>query len=105
MKTFTATDGREWVATAAEEEVSRHHGRWYMVLRPADDPETTLVLPEVRWQTARTADRSIRTMSRFELERRLRMASNRVEAPDPMRDTFGAWTGTGPGPKEGPSAG
>jgi hypothetical protein len=28
-------------------------------------------MPEVRWQNATTADRSIRTMSEFELRRRL----------------------------------
>jgi hypothetical protein len=105
MKTFTGEDGREWVATAAEENVPRHHGRWYMVIRPLDDPGLELVLPEVRWQTPYTAERSIRAMSRFELRRRLRMAAHRLESPASIRDSFGAWQSAGPGAKGGTGAG
>jgi hypothetical protein len=105
MKTFRGEDGREWVATSAEEDAPRHHGRWYMVLHPAEQPDVKIVLPEVRWQTAQTADRSIRTMSEFELRRRLRMASHRVETPATIRDSFGAWQGAGPGAKGGTKAG
>jgi hypothetical protein len=105
MNTFTGEDGREWVATAAEEDAPRHHGRWYMVLRPADQPGVELVLPEVRWQTRHTAERSIRTMSRFELNRRLRMAANRREPAAHIRDAFGAWQGAGPGARGGTGAG
>jgi hypothetical protein len=105
MKSFTGDDGREWVATAAEEDSPRHHGRWYMVLRSADDADLELVLPEVRWQTPYTAERSIRTMSEFELRRRLRMAANRLEPPATIRDSFGAWQGAAPGAKGGTSAG
>jgi hypothetical protein len=105
MKKFTAPDGREWIATAAEEDSPRHHGLWFMVLRPVDEPGIELVLPEVRWQTAHTAERSIRTMSQFELQRRLRIASNRVESPARVRDSFGAWQGSGPGAKGGTAAG
>jgi hypothetical protein len=105
MKTFTGDDGREWVATAAEEDVPRHHGRWYMMLHPADDTGARFVLPEVRWQTRHTADRSIRAMSYFELRRRLRMAGHRMDPPVPNRDSFGAWEGSAPGAKGGTAAG
>ncbi len=105
MKTFRGEDGREWVATAMEEDAPRHHGRWYLVLHPADEPGLQLVLPEVRWQTPHTADRSIRAMSEFELKRRLRMAGNRVESPGTIRDSFGAWQQGGPGAKGGTRAG
>jgi hypothetical protein len=105
MKTFTGEDGREWVATAVQEDAPRHHGRWFMVLRAADAPDVELVLPEVRWQSRHTAERSIRTMSEFELRRRLRMAANRLESPATMRDSFGAWQGAGPGAKGGTNAG
>lgn len=105
MKTFEAEDGRQWVATAAEEDAPRHHGRWYMVLRPVDEAGPELVLPEVRWQTPYTADRSIRAMSDFELRRRLRMASNRLDSPATIRDSFGAWQSAGPGAKGGTRAG
>jgi hypothetical protein len=105
MRKFTSEDGREWVATAAEEDAPRHHGRWYMMIRPVADPDVELVLPEVRWQTPYTAERSIRTMSEFELRRRLRMATNRLEPPARIRDSFGAWPGAGPGAKGGSRAG
>lgn len=105
MKTFTGEDGREWRATAAEEDAPRHHGRWYMVIRSTDPPDTELALPEIRWQTRHTAERSIRTMSEFELRRRLRMAANRRESPATVRDSFGAWQGAGPGAKGGTQAG
>lgn len=72
MRSFTDEAGREWVATAHEEETPRHHGRWYLVFRAADaDDEAALAMPEVRWQTRDTAERTIRTMSTDELRRRL----------------------------------
>lgn len=97
MKNFTGADGREWVATAAEEDVPRHHGRWYMVVHPANEAGPQLVLPEVRWQSRHTAERSIRSMSEFELRRRLRMSAHRLESPAAIRDSFGAWQEPGPG--------
>jgi hypothetical protein len=105
MKTFIGDDGREWVAAAEEEDVPRHHGRWYMVVRPAGDPDTRFVLAEVRWQSRHTAERSIRAMSQFELRRRLRMAGHRMDSREPSRDSFGAWEGSAPGAKGGTSAG
>ncbi len=105
MRTFTDEEGREWVAMAAEEDVPRHHGRWYMLIRSARDEGPELVLPEVRWQTLHTAERSINTMSRFELVRRLRMAGRRMEPPAPTRDSFGAWADAGPGARGGTQAG
>ena len=96
MKRFTDEEGRPWVATALEEDTPRHHGRWYMVLHPEDGgPE--LMLPEVRWQNRHTAERTLLTMSDFELRRRLRMASRRHDTPDAHRDSFGQWEKGGPG--------
>lgn len=105
MRTFRGEDEREWVASAAEEDAPRHHGRWYMVLRPAEEPAVELILPEVRWQTRHTAERSIRAMSEFELRRRLRMAAHRLEPRFQIRDSFGAWQGSGPGARGGTRAG
>jgi hypothetical protein len=105
MKNFAGEDGREWVATADQEDVPRHHGRWYMVLRPADEAGPRLVLPEVRWQTRHTAERSIQSMSEFELRRRLRMSGHRLDSPATIRDSFGAWQGSGPGSRGGAKAG
>lgn len=105
MKSFQGEDGRQWVATTAEEDSPRHHGRWYLVLRPGDDDTTELALPEVRWQTRHTADRSIQAMSQFELRRRLRMAARRMEPHAQLRDPFGAHQDAGPGAKGGTGAG
>jgi hypothetical protein len=77
MKQFVDEQGRQWVATAAKEDTPRHHGKWYMIFHPADDPQTQLPVPEIRWQTAATAARTIRTMADFELRRRLKSALER----------------------------
>lgn len=105
MITFKADDGREWTATALEEDTPRHHGRWYLVLHPSDSSETVLALPEVRWKTRATAERTLRTMSNFELRRRLRIATGRHDAPGLDRDPFGEWKGAAPGAKGGTAGG
>lgn len=92
MKTFKGQDGGEWVATVHEEDTPRHHGRWYLVLHPAGDTENTLLLPDIRWQDRATAERTIGTMSEFELQRRLRLARGRgSQGVAPSRDAFGGW--------------
>lgn len=76
MKTFTDEQGTTWVASAREEDTPRHHTRWYLVI---EGPEDTLFrIPEVRWQTRATAERTLRTMSDFELRRRLHMMRERA---------------------------
>ncbi len=105
MKNFTGEDGREWIATALEEDSPRHHGRWYLVLHPAGDEPHHLMLAEVRWQNRMTAERSIRAMSVFELRRRLRMAALRQDTPGAARNPFGQWKAGGPGTKGGTAAG
>lgn len=77
MRAFHDEAGRDWLATAIEEQTPRHHGRWHLVFHPADDPSAVQPMPEVRWQTAATADRTIRTMSEFELRKRLAIALGR----------------------------
>ena len=104
MKTFTGEDGREWVADAREEDTPRHHGRWYLVIRPSDGEGQELTLPEVRWQSRHSAERTIRTMSDFELRRRLRMGYRRHESPGIARNPFGNWKAGGPGTKGGTQA-
>mgnify|MGYP006205459465 CR=1 FL=1 len=105
MKRFTDEQGRDWVATALEEDTPRHHGRWYLVLHPADGSGPELMLPEVRWQSRHSAERTLNTMSGFELLRRLRMASGRHDPPGAERDPFGQWEKGGPGTKGGSGAG
>jgi hypothetical protein len=101
MKNFTGEDGREWVATAREEDTPRHHGRWFLVLHPANGGSPELMLPEIRWKSRRTAVRTLRTMSDFELRRRLRIATRRHDTPGADRNPFGGWKGGGPGTKGG----
>lgn len=77
MKTFQDETGRAWVATAREEQTPRHHGRWYLVIHPDGIPEPDLPMPEVRWQSLRSAVRTLATMSEFELRRRLHVLLER----------------------------
>lgn len=78
MRTFQSESGERWVAGAREEDTPRHHGRWYMILHPESDASNVLALPEVRWQTRATAERTLETMSLFELRRRLAIAQGRA---------------------------
>jgi hypothetical protein len=101
MKRFTDEQGRGWIASALEEDTPRHHGRWYLVIRPEDGAGDELMLPEVRWQSRHTAERTLSSMSDFELRRRLRIASGRHDTPGAQRDAFGQWEKGGPGAKGG----
>lgn len=87
MRSFTDEQGREWVATALEEDTPRHHGRWYLVFHPADDETPLLAMPEVRWQTRATARRTLATIATFELRRRLSSLERRagVSAPSGLQ--------------------
>lgn len=81
MRKFTDSDGRSWIASAEEEESPDYKGRFRMVLEPADGGEA-LPLRDVRWNSEKTARRTIETMSLVELRRRLRSARGR-SAPTP----------------------
>lgn len=105
MKTFQGADGRDWVATAREEDTPRHHGRWYMVLHLADGSGPDLPVPEIRWKSRHTAERTLLSMSDFELRRRARIATRRHSSPDVGRDTFGAWKAQAPGARGGTASG
>lgn len=78
MKEFLDVQGARWVASAREEITPRHHGRWYLVFHPVGDVSALLTMPEVRWQTQATAARTLRTMSDFELRRRLHLVRERA---------------------------
>lgn len=105
MKRFNGEDGQEWVATAREEDTPRHHGRWYLVLHPAGSDGPELMVPEIRWKSRHTAERTLQTMSEFELRRRLRIAARRHDTPGVDRNPFGAWKARGPGAKGGTGSG
>jgi hypothetical protein len=76
MREFTDADGRTWVASAVEEEGTDYKGRFHLVMSPADSDEI-VELKDIRWNTERTARRTLETMSVVELRRRLRSAEGR----------------------------
>jgi hypothetical protein len=78
MKEFTDAEGRRWRASAREEPSVDYKGRYFLVLEPVDGAMgEAFELEEVRWNSERTAMRTISTMSGFELRRRLRSALGR----------------------------
>jgi hypothetical protein len=76
MRQFSDAEGRSWVASAAEEEGTDYKGRFYLVMSPEDSSEV-VELRDVRWNSERSADRTLSTMSVVELRRRLRSAAGR----------------------------
>ena len=76
MREFSDADGRAWVASAVEEEGTDYKGRFYLVMSPADSGDV-VELRDVRWNSHRSAERTITSMSVVELRRRLRSAAGR----------------------------
>ncbi len=76
MREFTDTEGRAWVASATEEHGTDYKGRYHLVMTPGDGGEP-VDLRDVRWNSERSARRTIDTMSLVELRRRLRSAVGR----------------------------
>ena len=75
MREFTDAEGRSWTATAATEESTDYKGRYHLVIE-ADDGEL-VELTDVRWNSERSARRTLDSMSVVELSRRLRSATGR----------------------------
>ncbi len=80
MRQFTDEQGVGWVASVAAEQGGDYKGRYYLVLRrPGADDEAPVALEDVRWNSWRTAERTMNTMSSAELRRRLRSARGRAQ--------------------------
>jgi hypothetical protein len=77
MREFTDASGGGWVASIREEAGPDYKGRLYLVLEAADRSTDPIELREVRWNSERTARRTLETMSVVELRRRLRSAVGR----------------------------
>lgn len=78
MREFIDAAGRAWIASFREEDGPDYKGRLHMVFEPADSSgDERLELRDVRWNSERTARRTIATMSGVELRRRLRSALGR----------------------------
>ena len=91
MREFTDEQGAVWSAFAAEEDTPRHHGRWYLVFHPVGAEVPLLAAPEVRWQSRASAERTLATMSLFELRRRLNGAERRAGVPAPAGAAGVTW--------------
>ncbi len=82
MREFSDSEGRGWTAFAVEEQGTDYKGRLYLVLCPTGGAESeTVELRDVRWNSERTARRTLATMSVVELRRRLRSAVARSASP------------------------
>jgi hypothetical protein len=80
MREFTDKDGNDWIATVRTRDGADYKGRHYFVLRPGDGGDE-VELTDVRWNSERTAARTLETMSVAELRRRLRSALGRASTP------------------------
>jgi hypothetical protein len=81
MREFTDAQGGRWRASARQDDAKSadYKGRLFMVLEPLDGAaDGSLELREVRWNSQRTAERTVATMSTVELRRRLRSALGRT---------------------------
>lgn len=84
MRTFEDGSGDRWVATVQERPGPDYKGRYYFHLLPEGGSEADAVsLVDVRWNSRRTAERTLETMSDVELRRRLRSAVGRSSAGGP----------------------
>ena len=81
LRDFTNVDGRAWRASVREESGADYKGRLYLVLCPlGGGDEAAVRLEDIRWNSERSARRSLETMSEVELRRRLRSALGRSGA-------------------------
>lgn len=82
MRTFQDVNGRTWVASVTERPGHDYKGRYHLTMVPesGESDERGIDLLDVRWNTERTARRSLETMSEVELRRRLRQAKGRSQA-------------------------
>ena len=79
MRTFQDDGGQIWVASVRERPGYDYKGRYWLVMAPEGaGPEEGVELTDVRWNSQRTAQRTLETMSDEELRRRQRSASARM---------------------------
>lgn len=83
MREFEDPEGRRWVATVRERPGPDYKGSFYFFFRPAggEEEEDGAALLDVRWNSRKTAVRTLETMSDVELRRRLRSALGRSTRP------------------------
>lgn len=76
MRRFEDDRGQGWEATVGHREDGDYKGSFFLVITPVDGGDA-VSLRDVRWNSERTARRTLETMSEVELRRRLRSALGR----------------------------
>lgn len=76
MRQFLDDEGLVWIASVKERPGQDYKGRFGFVMAPdGEGPEVEL--EDVRWNSRKTAERTLRTMSTVELMKRLQSALGR----------------------------
>ena len=75
MRQFEDEAGRGWIADVTKTSGVDYKGRFHLVMRAGEDEVS---LDDVRWNSERSAVRTLETMSVVELRRRLRSARGRA---------------------------
>ena len=83
MRQFVDDRGDAWVASVARAEGGDYKGAFHLVMERPGDGGGQIALTDVRWNSTRTAERTLATMSGVELRRRLRSALGRAGVTAP----------------------
>ncbi len=86
MREFNDEQGRSWTASVGNRDGLDYKGRYFFVFHPTGEEAPRLRLEDVRWNSEKTARRTLETMSDVELRRRLRSARGRAARPVPSAD-------------------
>jgi len=79
MRKFQDEHGKTWVASVRARSGDDYKGRYGLVMAPEGaSREEEVELVEVRWNSVKTAVRTLQTMSEVELRRRYRSARGRT---------------------------
>ncbi|MBT8397855.1 MAG: hypothetical protein HKO65_00020 [Gemmatimonadetes bacterium] len=79
MRRFQDEGGVIWMASVKERIGDDYKGRFSFVMTPDDGAQDREVeLEDIRWNSRRTAERTLKTMAESELKRRLRSATGRA---------------------------
>ena len=81
MRSFEDESGRTWIATVRERPGHDYKGRYSFVFALEDEGGgEPIELADVRWNSLKTARRTLATSSEVELRRRLRSARGRASS-------------------------
>ena len=86
MRSFQDESGRTWIASVRERPGHDYKGRYSFVFAPAgQNSGDPIELADVRWNSLKTAQRTLATTSDVELRRRLRSARGRASTRAPRQ--------------------